>query len=123
MKKDQRQKNTARRLFSDRVSAIILSVIVVGMLVTLGALAWRKATTPVDTSDYEGRIVDRWADYTESEQGSRPYFRLLIEANDGKRFTVKVDPNVFESSRVGMRIRSREGQVVLIDSEKNPIAK
>lgn len=68
--------------------------------------------------DYDGRIVDRWADYTESDQGSRPRFRLAVESPDGKRFTVKVDANVYESARVGMRIKNRGGQVVLIESEQ-----
>lgn len=70
-------------------------------------------------SDYEGKIVDRWADYSDSEQGSRPFFRLLVESNDGKRFTVRVDPSVYESAKVGMRIKSRSGQVVLIDTDQN----
>jgi hypothetical protein len=69
-----------------------------------------------NSSDYDGKIVDRWADYTQSTQGSQPFFRLVVESADGKRATVKVDSNIYESARVGMRIRSRKGQVVLIDS-------
>jgi hypothetical protein len=77
----------------------------------------------VTSSDYEGKIVDRWADYTASTQGSRPYFSLLIESSDGKRLTVRVDSNVYELARVGMRIKSRNGQVVLIDSQGNSLSK
>lgn len=53
------------------------------LLVVLGALllfAWQKATRSGETGDYEGRVVDRWADYIESNQGSRPRFRLLVES-------------------------------------------
>jgi hypothetical protein len=90
----------------------------------LGLLVWQKTTQRVDTSDYEGTIVDRWADYTESRYVPEPRFRLVVEGQDGKRFTVKVDANTYESSRVGMRIRSRAGQVVLIDSaERKAIGK
>lgn len=74
----------------------------------------------VANSDYEGKIVDRWADYGNTTQGSRPFFRLVVESDEGKRFTVSVDPNVYESARVGMRIKSRSGQVVLIDKDQNP---
>ena len=70
---------------------------------------------PVTSLDYEGKIVDRWADQAPSTQATQPYFRLLVESSDGKRFTVKVDPNVYDSARIGMRIRSRNGQVVLIE--------
>jgi hypothetical protein len=88
------------------------------MLFALLLFAWYRTTRREDTGDYEGRIVDRWADYVESNQGSRPRLRLVVEAQDGKRFTVKVEPAVYESARVGMRIKSRAGQVVLIDSEQ-----
>ncbi len=77
------------------------------MVATLVLLVWQKSTQPSHTADYEGRIVDRWADYAETQQGSRPRFSLLVESQDGKRFTVKVDPNVYESAKVGMRIKSR----------------
>jgi hypothetical protein len=96
--------------------AVITAVVIVGLLSLLFFYIWGGRAT---SSDYDGKIVDRWADYTQSEQGSRPYFRLLVESNDGKRFTVKVDSNVYESARVGMRIKSTGGQVVLIDSDRN----
>lgn len=73
----------------------------------------------VVNSDYEGRIVDRWADHVDTSQGSSPIFRLVVESDEGKRSTVRVDPNVYESARVGMRIKSRSAQVVLIDSVQN----
>ena len=108
-----------RRLFKRKLSTSLLGLLVVATLLTFAVVIWQKSTQPVNTSDYDGTIVDRWADYTQSEQGSRPYFRLLVESNDGKRFSVKVDPNIYESARIGMHIKSRDGQVVLIDSERS----
>jgi hypothetical protein len=67
-------------------------------------------------TDYEGIIVDRWGYYNESQEGTRPRLRLVVETDDGKRLIVKVDPSVYESAKVGMRIKSRSGQVVLIDA-------
>ena len=120
MKKAHLLRNANRRLFDAKLSTAVLSILIVAMLTTLVALVWQKSTQPVDTKDYDGRIVDRWADYAESDQGSRPRFRVLLESRDGKRFTVAVDANVYESAKVGMQIKSRAGQIVLIDSEKNP---
>ena len=88
------------------------------MLVTLALIVWKNSTQRVMTGDYDGRIVDRWGDYSQSEQGSRPRFQLLVESDDGKRFPVKVDASVYEAARVGMRIKNRNGQIVLIDSEQ-----
>ena len=108
-----------RRLFEKKFPTIIIGLFVIATLLTFAVVIWQKSTQPVNTSDYDGTIVDLWADYTQSEQGSRPYFRLLVESNDGKRFSVKVDPNIYESARIGMHIKSRDGQVVLIDSERS----
>ena len=116
MKKPQLRRNADRRLFEGRVSTIVTIAFVLAMVATLVLLVWQKSTQPSHKADYEGRVLDRWADYAESEQGSRPRFNLLIESQDGKRFTVRVDPTVYESAQVGMRIKSRAGQIVLIDA-------
>ena len=81
-------------------------------------LVYQRSTAPARTGDYDGTIVDRWADYAESSRGSRPRLALVVES-DGKRFTVGVEPAVYESARIGMRIKSRSGQIVLIDSERS----
>lgn len=119
MKKAQLQRSAGQRLFGAKSSTIVISFLVVAMAATLALLVWQKSTRPLDKGDYEGTIVDRWADYAESDQGSHPRLALVVESQDGKRFTVKVDPNVYESAKVGMRIRSRAGQIVLIDSERS----
>jgi hypothetical protein len=115
LKKRRLDRNVGKRLNDGRSGTIIAGVLVfVGLCVLFFFVYDRRASNP----DYEGTIVDRWADYAESEQGSTPRFRLLVESQDHKRFAVKVDPNVYESARVGMRIKSRSGQIVLIDSEQ-----
>ena len=95
-------------------ATISAGVIIVVVLGALFFLIYPRRVAPTNT-DYEGTIVDRWADYAESDQGSKPRLRLVVESQDGKRFTVKVDPNVYESARVGMRIKTREGQVILVE--------
>ena len=98
-------------------TVVVIGALAVVLLIGL-LLLWQKLTTTSSTTDYEGRVVDRWADYSGPEQGAQPRFRLLVESLDHKRFTIKVDDNVYESARVGMRIKSRAGQIVLIDSGK-----
>src|SRR6267378_107630 len=118
MKKPRLGRNANRRLFEGRLSTIVTSAFVLAMVATLMLLVWQKSTQRFQNGDYEGRVVDRWADYAESKQGSRPRFNLLIESPDGKRFTVKVDSSVYESAKVGMRIESRAGQIILIDTDR-----
>lgn len=114
MKQAQRDRKARHRL-EGRFSTVVISIIVIMMLAALALLVWNKSTVPVKSSDYEGVIVDRWADYAESQYGSRPRLALVIQSTEGKRIPVGVDPNVYESARVGMKIRSRSGQIVLIE--------
>jgi hypothetical protein len=116
--KSRRTKNAPQQGFREKLSTIFVGALVLAMLATLALIVWQNSTQPVMTGDYDGKIVDRWGDYSESDQGSRPRFRLLVESQDGKRFPVKVDASVYESARVGMRIKNRNGQIVLIDSEQ-----
>src|SRR6185295_2422097 len=95
-----------------------LSFLIIVFVVFL-FMAWQSWTSPAPRGDYEGRVVDRWADNGGQAEGYQPRLALLIESNDGRRFTVRVDPNVYESARVGMRIRSRSGQIVLIDQNSS----
>jgi len=117
MKKQQLSNNQERRKLQGKLSTLFVAALVVVMLGVVVLVAWQRSTEPA-TGDYEGVIVERWAGYNESQQGSRPYFRLQVELKDGGRTTVNVDPNVYESARIGMRIKSRSGQIVLIDPQQ-----
>ena len=59
-------------------------------------------------AQFEGRIVNKWADYAETDQGSVPQFRLLVEPEDRNRFVVSVSPDVYGRSKVGMKVRRTE---------------
>ncbi len=115
-KAELHQRTTEKRLFREKLLTMFVAIIVAAMVGTLVLLVWQKGSQRVDTSDFDGRIIDRWADYTESEYGSEARFRLSVEADDGKHFTVKVGPSMYESAKVGMRVQRRAGQIVLIET-------
>jgi hypothetical protein len=105
--------------FAGRITRVIVLSLLIIALAAFLLVAWRRFSSPAQT-DYEGRIVDRWAQQSGEAEGYRPILALVIESSDGKRFTLRVDPNVYESARVGMRIKSRSGQIVLIDQTSSP---
>jgi hypothetical protein len=109
--------------FRKKTTKVVVFSLLAVFIVLVLFIAWRNWTNPARRGEYEGRIVDRWADQAPSTEVSHPHFHLVVESADGKRFTVSVDPTVYESARVGMRIRSRSGQVVLIEAPKNPFGK
>ena len=92
-------------------------VVLGAILVSTFFLAWQLANQQTRT-DFEGTIVDRYADYAETQEGSRPAFRLMVESENHERFKVKVEPGVYESAKIGMRIKSKSGKIELIDSEQ-----
>lgn len=75
-------------------------------------LAWNRCSKPTLT-DYEGVIVDRWAEFSNSEQGSHPYFKLLVERDTQERITVNVDAETYRKSEIGMKVISRKGKIEL----------
>ena len=126
MSKDQqgqnkvnREEKPGSRVGNGRLSNVLFVTIIVAILGALVLFLWQRSTQTLDQSDFEGKIVDRWANYAESEQGSTPRFFLLVDAERG-RFTLRVQPNIYESARVGMRIKRESGKIVLIDSDKTP---
>jgi len=118
MKNNDLRSSSSKRLSKEKLLTVIVAGLVVVMVGTLVLLVWQKGSQRVDTSDFDGRIVDRWAGYSESQtRGSEPYFRLSVEGDDGKRFTLKVDSGIYESAKVGMRIKRRAGEIVLSEPE------
>jgi len=57
---------------------------------------------------FEGRIVDKWAGYSESQQGSYPYYRVVVELEGQNRYTVPVNQDIYQQAQVGMRLRRSE---------------
>jgi hypothetical protein len=64
-----------------------------------------RAKRSLNPVEYEGRIIEKWAGYHHSEEGSTPYFRLLLETESGQRLTVTIDQQIYERAKVGMQIR------------------
>lgn len=84
------------------------------LLALFSIVAWKFCNRPSTlATDYEGVIVDRWVGYSETELGSRPYFRLLIEDDNRGRITVSIDADSYHRAQVGMRVSRRKGKVEL----------
>jgi hypothetical protein len=58
--------------------------------------------------EFEGRIVDKWAGYSETQQGSYPYYRVVVEVEGQNRYTVPVNQEIYQQAQVGMRLRRSE---------------
>jgi hypothetical protein len=80
---------------------------VAAMIMLLGAIAifLYKGKLESHRNEYEGIVVEKWAGYNHTEEGSFPYYRLLIESDDGGRFPVPVDYQIYQRAETGSRIK------------------
>ena len=62
-------------------------------------------------------MVDKWANYGHSEEGSRPYFRLVVEGENKVRYEVSVSADIYERAKVGMRVKKTDKGVELMADE------
>jgi hypothetical protein len=103
-----------------RPKTILWLILILAALALLFAGIYRAWAPPhgVYRAQFEGRIVDKWADYGETELGSVPQFRLLVEGGNRNRFVVSVSPDIYERSKVGMKVRRTErGNIELMIDE------
>ncbi|HSE34429.1 MAG TPA: hypothetical protein VLA93_22840 [Pyrinomonadaceae bacterium] len=91
--------------------AVILSFVA---LLLFGITRLKQSRVESLPKEFEGRIVDKWAGYSESEQGSSPYYRVVIEVEGQNRYTVPVNQDIYQRAQVGMHLkRSEKGLEVI----------
>jgi hypothetical protein len=113
-----RLKEKALWLFNEKFNIILILALVIIFVALLAGFC--KGHFQVERTNYEGTIVDRWAGYSESEAGSKPYYRLRIRDEGGQEFTVRVDNDTYMRSRVGMWIR-KDGAKIIVQPEPSPV--
>jgi len=94
-------------------------VVVWGVVILTGfiAILWLsyRVQRNIFPAEYEGVIVEMWAKYQETDQGSRPHYWLLIEMDNGQRLTIGTTSDLYNQARVGSRIRKTSAGIELMD--------
>ncbi|HYJ86113.1 MAG TPA: hypothetical protein VEW46_08670 [Pyrinomonadaceae bacterium] len=111
-KASQSQKDQWRAGFISSTKNLVWGTVIIALLIGALFLIYKakRATRP---AEYEGRIIDKWAGYTHSELGSRPYFQLLLETRGGQRITVSIDQDLYQRVKVGTWIKKTKTGVEL----------
>jgi hypothetical protein len=92
---------------SKLVLIIVLSIAFAGVL---AVSCHQSYLTPV-REDYEGLVVDKWAGFSESREGSIPYYRLLVEKKGGERIRVRITFDEYQRAKVGSWMKNVSGQI------------
>ncbi|HEX6732458.1 MAG TPA: hypothetical protein VF074_20740 [Pyrinomonadaceae bacterium] len=118
MSSKARQEGKRKEAFDDsvwnlRTIALLLTILICLSLFVFGIFKLREARVASIPAEFEGQIVEKWAGFSETQEGSSPYFRIVVEV-DGTRFTVPVYKEIYEEAQVGMRLkRSVKGLQVI----------
>ena len=97
---EPRRRESIRSIVVVAIVAVVLGLLTIG----LAGSCHRHHTEP-ELITYEGVVVDKWAVYSHTEQGSFPYYKLLIEKRNGARIRVPVEYNDYQKVRVGMWVK------------------
>jgi hypothetical protein len=62
---------------------------------------------------YEGRVVEKYVNYHESQHGTFVTKYILLKPADGEQFSVAVSSEIFDRAQVGMWIRRTKAGVEL----------
>ena len=91
------------------------------VLATLVGVFWLSYTVRPGNhpAEYEGVVVDKWAGYQETDDGSVPYFRLLVELTNGQKLTIRVEPDLYNQAKVGLMIRKSSKGLEIIPAAAN----
>jgi hypothetical protein len=100
-----------------------IGVLALFLLVFYAAYQFHSSPSGLHRTEYNGKIVDRWAKYHETEQGSRPSFTFMIEQDDGQRFPVSVSSEIYQKGKVGMRIKKTQARGVELMMEERETQK
>lgn len=114
MKNEQR--NTRPTIGArDKILTIIALVLVIALVFVLGInLSQRIKSQGAYRNEYEGRVMDKWVGYHESQQGTRISRHLLIKSKNNEVFQVSVSPELYEQAKVGnWLLKDKEGLRIL----------
>lgn len=100
------------------VANVLVSVLVLAVVAAIiFSIYQRYSSTGLYRTDYEGRVMDKSATVTESNEGSGVSRRLLIKAADGQVFQVYATRSLYERAQIGMWIKSKGSNVELTQDE------
>ena len=100
----------------ERKSHVMVALWGVVILVGFIGILWLsyRVQRNIHPAEYEGVVVERWADYQETEEGSQPRFSLLLDLENGQRLAIRVQPDLYHQVNVGSRVRKTTEGIQLI---------
>ena len=101
-----------KRIFAadpDSVWNIKTIAVLAVILVCFGLLFfWVESRVASLPKEFEGRIVEKRVDGSDTDQGSYRSYRVLIEVEGQRRLSVPVSRDIYEEAQVGLVLKRTE---------------
>ncbi len=102
------------RVWSLKTIAVLAGILIAVSLFLFALTALKRSRVESIPREFEGRIVDKWAGFNETQQGSYPYYRISVEVDGQQPFSVPVNEELYQQAQRGMILkRSEEGLEIL----------
>jgi hypothetical protein len=102
------------RIWSLKTIAVLAGILIAVSLFLFALTALKRSRVESIPREFEGRIVDKWAGFNETQQGSYPYYRISVEVDGQQPFSVPVNEELYQQAQRGMILkRSEEGLEIL----------
>jgi hypothetical protein len=90
---------------------MIVLLVVVSSILAVGLLAYLQFATSmnVNTSDYNGKVLDKWQTFRETDQGSIIKRVFIVEDENGNKREIKVSESLYNQVSIGEFITNKDG--------------
>ena len=93
----------------DAVWNIRTIAVLAGVLVCFCLLFfWVESRVASLPKEFEGRIVEKRVDGSDTDQGSYRSYRVLVEIDGQRRLSVPVNRDIYEEAQVGLVLKRTE---------------
>jgi len=98
----------------EKISIIIVLVLSVGLTAALATTCYQRSKLQGQyRRTYEGRVIDKYVNYRESELGTFTTKHIIVRNDAGEEFPVKVSDELYERAQIGNWIRRKETGIEL----------
>jgi hypothetical protein len=113
---DEKQKNIRSETNSwNKASTIIAALLVCGVVALFVVSFYQRMDSQgAYRREYQGRVVDKWVTYHETELGTQVSRHLRLKSKNGEAFQVTVSAELYDEAKVDLWvIKNKDGFKIL----------
>ena len=94
--------------FSKHLFRVFMLLALAGFVVFASYLPFSRN---VADRKFEGVVIEKWIDVSETEEGSRLYPRIRVKTDNQEKIKLTLDSKLYERLKIGDRLRHEKGEI------------